>query len=173
MNTTTPETINSIPSCRTCGSTNVVVDAWAAWNVEAGLYELESTFDHAHCHACDGETKLVWQQADSPNTARVRELNDLFRTKGLGIGSLMITSGLQEKGDDFVVRAVDAVRTFDAFSEDNDPWGEHDFGSIELEGEKIFFKIDPYNLDCTAGSENPANAGFTHRVLTIMLANEY
>ena len=173
MNNSAYKPIGSIPSCRTCGSTNVVVDAWAVWNPEAGFYELEQTFDHAHCHACGEETKLVWNEVESPNNARVRELNDLFRTQGLGIGSLMITEGIQAKGQDFVVQAIDAVRTFDAFTEDNDPRGEHDFGAIDLEGERIFFKLDPYNLDCTAGSENPANAGTTHRVLTIMLAHEY
>ena len=173
MKKCTSETIGSIPSCKTCGATNVVVDAWAAWNPEAGLFELENTFDYAHCHKCEGETKLVWSDVETPNTARIRELNELFRTEGNGNGTVLITSGLQEIGGEFVVKAIAAVRSFDAFSQDNDPWGEHDFGAIDLDGERIFFKIDPYNLDRTAGSDNPANAGLTHRVLTIMLASEY
>lgn len=28
------------------------------------------------------------------------------------------------------------VRDFDVFNEDNDPWGEHDFGSFEDNGKK-------------------------------------
>lgn len=72
-----------------------------------------------------------------------------------------------------MVAAVQAVRKFDDFSDDNDPWGEHDFGATELEGEKIFFKLDYYDLSLQQGSENPANEGCTHRVLTIMLASEY
>ena len=59
------------------------------------------------------------------------------------------------------------------FRTSNDPWGEHDFGAVEVRGEKVFFKIDYYTLDLNAGSENPANEGETHRVLTIMLASEY
>jgi hypothetical protein len=55
----------------------------------------------------------------------------------------------------------------------NDPWGEHDFGAVEIDGEKVFFKIDYYTPDLSAGSENPANEGCTHRVMTIMLASEY
>lgn len=173
MNTNAKPDIGDIPSCQICGSTCVVVDAWAAWNVEAGFYELEATFDQAYCKLCDGPTTLVWSKADVPNTAQIAELNDLFRTQGIGNGSMMITTGIQALGPNFVQRAVAAVRSFDAFDTDNDPWGERDFGAINLEGEKIFFKLDPYNLDCTAVSENPANAGLTHRVLTIMLANEY
>lgn len=66
-----------------------------------------------------------------------------------------------------------AVKEFTDFSGDNDPWGEHDFGAVSVAGEKVFWKIDYYNLDLSAGSENPANEGLTHRVLTVMLASEY
>ena len=68
---------------------------------------------------------------------------------------------------------VEAVRSFDAFSEDNDPWGEHDFGAIEIGGQKIFWKLDCYDPTLTYQSENAANEALTHRVLTIMLASEY
>lgn len=66
-----------------------------------------------------------------------------------------------------------AIRSFDGFSKDNDPWGEHDFGAIEIGEEKIFWKIDAYDLDLRWGSPNPANPAVTHRVLTVMLASEY
>ena len=36
--------------------------------------------------------------------------------------------------------AIRTVATFDAFSADNDPHGEHDFGSFELAGDKFFWK---------------------------------
>ena len=85
----------------------------------------------------------------------------------------MITSGIQERGGEFAVAAVIAVREFDAFSRDNDPWNEHDFGAIDIQGEKVFFKLDYYDPSLQNGSENPANEGCTHRVLTIMLASEY
>lgn len=167
------EDIGTVPCCQTCGSERVVKGAWACFNPESGLWEVESVFDHAHCHQCEGKTKLAWSVADQPPHKRIRELNDLFRTQGKGKGSIMLTQGVQELGGEQVVAVMSAVRSFNAFSEDNDPWGEHDFGAIELDGEKVFFKFDYYAPDLQSGSENPANEGGTHRVLTIMLASEY
>ena len=66
-----------------------------------------------------------------------------------------------------------AVRTFSTFSEDNDPWQEHDFGAVEIDGEKVFWKIDYYDLSMMYASPNPANESATVRILTIMLASEY
>ena len=54
------------------------------------------------------------------------------------------------------------VKEFNEFTEDNDPWREHDFGAFEHKGEKLFFKIDDYN----------GNEGYD-LVLTVMLASEY
>ncbi|NVK99287.1 DUF3768 domain-containing protein [Ruegeria pomeroyi] len=117
---------------------------------------------------------MVWKRLDgaAPRQA-IRELNDRFRREGLGNGSVMVTSGVQAIGAEFVLKAVQTVRTFDQFSEDNDPWGEHDFGAVEVDGERVFWKVDCYDPTLTQGSENPANEAVTHRVLTIMLAGEY
>ena len=62
---------------------------------------------------------------------------------------------------------------FDAFTEDNDPHGEHDFGAFDHAGHRIFWKIDYYDQSLEFGSENPADPAKTTRVLTIMLADEY
>jgi hypothetical protein len=67
----------------------------------------------------------------------------------------------------------EAVESFDAFTEDNDPYGEHDFGAFRHGGHHIFWKIDYYNPDLTGGSEDPGDPSKTCRVLTIMLACEY
>jgi hypothetical protein len=56
---------------------------------------------------------------------------------------------------------------------DNDPHGEHDFGSIELVGHTFFFKVDYYVPHIQGGSEDPADPEQTTRVLTIMRADEY
>ncbi|MEX0320025.1 MAG: DUF3768 domain-containing protein [Ruegeria sp.] len=165
--------IGSVPRCQTCGSERVARDAWACWNPESGLWELENVFDGAHCHQCEDATKLVWSRPETPPHQRIRELNDRFRHEGLGNGRVLLTSGIQERGGAFALAAVTAVRAFNDFSHNNDPWGEHDFGAVEIEGEKVFWKLDYYTPDLTAGSENPANEGLTHRVLTIMLASEY
>ena len=65
------------------------------------------------------------------------------------------------------------MRTFDDFSEDNDPWGEHDFGSFEHNGRTINWKIDYYDLALRFHSPDAADPAVTRRVLTIMLAEEY
>lgn len=167
-------TIGSIPVCKTCGSERVAREAWTCWNPQSGLWELENVFDNAHCHSCEGVTSLEWRELDGskPSTA-IQELNDLFRCKGRGNGTILVTPGVQERGQEFMQGAFQAVREFDQFSDDNDPWGEHDFGAIEIEGEKVFWKIDCYDPTMTQGSENPANEALTYRVLTIMLASEY
>jgi hypothetical protein len=68
---------------------------------------------------------------------------------------------------------LDRVRRFDEFTNDNDPHGEHDFGSFETAGVSYFFKIDHYSSDMEGGSEDPADPDKTTRVLTIMKAEEY
>ncbi len=55
----------------------------------------------------------------------------------------------------------------------NDPYGEHDFGAIDHNGQKIYWKIDYYDPDLKYGSKDPSGPVQTARVLTIMLANEY
>ena len=105
--------------------------------------------------------------------AQVRRLNDQLRCFGIGRGSLMVTAGIEERGLGFVAAVVDAVRSFDTFNGDNDPHGEHDFGAFTLEGKRLFFKIDYYDLNLEGHSPDAADQAQTHRVLTVMLANEY
>lgn len=163
----------TVPACKHCGSERVVKDAWACWNPASGLWEIENVFDQEFCQVCERETTLVWNRNDGDPRGAVRELNDRFRQDGLGHGSVVVTSGLQAHGPEFLLRAVDAVRSFDAFTTENDPWGEHDYGAVEIDGETVFWKIDCYDATLTMASENPGNDGLTHRVLTIMLASEY
>lgn len=165
--------LGSLPTCKTCGSGRVVKDAWACWNPATGLWELEATFDQEFCHQCEADTSFVWKPADAINNPIIRQLNDLLRVEGKGNGHILVTVGVRNRGAEFTFAAVSAVRRFADFDEDNNPWGEHDFGAVEVVGEKIFWKIDYYNPALTAGSENPANAGITKRVLTIMLASDY
>ncbi len=102
----------------------------------------------------------------------IRELNDAFRASFTG-GKVMMTAGVDALAAEVKTTALAKVQTFDAFTKDNDPYGEHDFGSFELAGEKFFFKIDYYAPDMEHGSEDPSDPSTTVRVLTIMLAEEY
>jgi Protein of unknown function (DUF3768) len=69
--------------------------------------------------------------------------------------------------------ALVQVAHFWDFTADNDPHGEHDFGSFTLVGRKFFWKIDHYDKRCEFGSEDPSDPEKTTRVLTLMLAEEY
>lgn len=106
-------------------------------------------------------------------TARIRDLNDALRWGEAQHGQVLITRGVHESGQEFVRTVMDAVQNFDAFNGDNDPYGEHDFGALEVDERKIFFKIDYYDRALAGGSPNPADPAVTTRVLTIMLAEEY
>ena len=103
---------------------------------------------------------------------RIRALNDMLRTTGIG-GKTRLTSGLVAKVPDFVEHAVSAVRAFNAWSEDNDPWQEHDCATLDVDGETVIFKIDYYDLNMEYGSPDPVHPNVTRRVLTVMLAEEY
>lgn len=114
----------------------------------------------------------------SDNSKKIAELNDAARKmqRNTGTVRIVVTPGvialLQTDGPR-VNALMSAVANFDTFTEDNDPYGEHDFGSFEFDGEKLYWKIDYYALDMKHGSEDPADIRKTVRVLTIMLASEY
>jgi len=103
----------------------------------------------------------------------IDELNDLFRTTFL-TGTVILTPGIRALPDAVWEEVITKVRTFDDFTEDNDPHGEHDFGTFTEPGAgKVFWKIDYYDRDYCNGSPDPADPKVTRRVLTIMLAEEY
>lgn len=104
----------------------------------------------------------------------IRQLNDTFRTTGAGGGGrFLITPGVQALGAEAADQVLQAVMTFDNFTDDNDPHSEHDFGSFEHGEHTIFWKIDYYDLSLQYGSENPADPSLTTRVLTVMVSSEY
>jgi hypothetical protein len=106
------------------------------------------------------------------NSQAIAELNDKFRRTFSG-GKVVLTLGISCLPEPLRLQILQAVRDFVDFDEGDDPYGEHDFGAFEYEGRSIFWKIDYYNTDLTAGAENPAAAATTTRVLTVMLADEY
>jgi hypothetical protein len=106
-------------------------------------------------------------------TARIAQLNDQLRKHGTGNGRVMVTRSIRDLGPEFELAAHLAVRAFDAFTAANDPRGEHDLGSFDLQEHRVLWKIDYYNPSLTGGSEDPSDPLTTHRVLTIMLAEDY
>ena len=108
----------------------------------------------------------------SDRSGRIRELNDLLRSTFTG-GRVVMTDGVAALPERELAQLLERLRSFDEFTNDNDPHGEHDFGSVELAGTTYFFKVDYYALDMDGGSEDPADPTKTTRVLTIMRADEY
>ena len=85
----------------------------------------------------------------------------------------MFTPGVRALG---LVAMIDLrlrIAEFDAFTPDNDPYGDHGFGTVEVMGEKLFWKIDLYDRALKYGSDDPADPVQTHRVLTILFPSEY
>ena len=119
------------------------------------------------------------QTTVDPRTALIAEQNDAFRTMlPLGghktiLGQTVTTKLVSEQGFDFMFNAMMAVAAFNCFDEDNDPHGDHSFGVITVDGMRLFWKIDLYDLTYRCGSEEPENPDKTRRVLTIMLPSDY
>lgn len=106
--------------------------------------------------------------------AKIAALNDAFRTTlSPATGRVVCTSGVSANGPEFVAKALAAVKSFDGFTVDNDSHQERDFGSFDIKGEKLFWKIDYYCQRMKFGSQDPADPNQTTRVLTLMLAEEY
>ena len=123
-------------------------------------------------------------QSERPEggTREIARVNDWLRQNitSPGANRVVMTAGIADLiGDvalfrNFHKRAelLRTIRDFDTFDRANDPYGEHDLGSFEFEGTPCMWKIDYYNLDLSAGSEDPSDPFQTVRVLTIMRANE-
>ena len=109
--------------------------------------------------------------------SKIAETNDRFRRAAMkGIkstdGKAVRTQGVAALGSLTNLFLQAQIAAFDAFTETNDPHGEHDFGSIQLDGcLKVFWKIDYYSdASMDSGADDKLNA---YRVLVIMLADEY
>lgn len=112
------------------------------------------------------------REQDELRRRKIRQLNDYLRRTGKG-GLVTITDGLAALDENLLNRIMLAVSAFDAFNEDNDPYGEHDCAVITVEGVRVIWKIDYYDLSLKYGSEDPADPEKTKRVLTVMLAGEW
>ena len=105
-------------------------------------------------------------------TARIRALNDELRQNFAG-GLAVMTPGIAALGGEAVARIVKTIAVYDDFCHANDPYGEHDFGLFEADGQRIFFKIDYLDKALNAHSPDPSDPAVTERIITIMLAEEY
>lgn len=121
--------------------------------------------------------------AASTKLSSVAELNDAFRKTvqipGFGKsdipGTVLATAGISALDPVTQIEIFARIRNFDEFTSDNDPYGEHDFGSVtHPKAGKVFWKFDYYDReDMRFGASDPSDPDATFRVLTIMLAEKY
>lgn len=107
-----------------------------------------------------------------PAKARIRALNDDLRRNLTG-GLAVMTPGVAALGDERIQRAINAMAAFDDFHNGNDPYKQHDLGILDVDGQKLIFKICYYDKSLTLHSPDPSDPTVTERVIALMLAEEY
>jgi hypothetical protein len=108
------------------------------------------------CPKCNAEIEPDDHEAiEGEKSGAIRTLNDRLRRSMMG-GRVVLTSGVYALPPEVKEKVLQAVRSFDAFDNGNDPHKEHDFGNFELGGERYFFKIDYYST-CKAARKIPAS----------------
>ena len=109
----------------------------------------------------------------SARVTQIAELNDQLRQTLHG-GRILFSRGVNALGPSLCSGIIAALREFDNFrGDEDDPFGEHDFGALDVLGRRLFFKIDYYDRSLTAASPDPSDPGVTVRVLIVMLPEEY
>jgi hypothetical protein len=117
---------------------------------------------------------------DIERTRETARLNDLARTAPKTVNASWLATGgvaalIAEAaaGYDRGVELAVALAGFCDFNEDGDPYGERDFGALELWGERLFWKIDYHHPERDEHAPVKWSMELTRRVVTIMLASEY
>ncbi len=101
--------------------------------------------------------------------------NDAFRAAGPAYnnaGRWLHTQSVAAMGPTFVMKAYDAIGSYDDFNTDIDPSGDRAMGKFNIDGQTVWFKIDCYDVDYNYGSDQPDNPEVTRRVHTIMLIRD-
>ena len=105
---------------------------------------------------------------------KIAALNDAFRRQPRQKGKVVMTAAIDAMGYPFIHKCLETIKFPDAFTEDNDPHGERDFLTFEVDGHKVWFKIDCYDRHYQDyGSEDPTDEAKTLRVGTFMFPEDY
>lgn len=103
---------------------------------------------------------------NEPQPNPIAALNDAFRQQ---FHDWYLTQGAAALPERMLL--LKAVREYDDFNPDNDPYKEHDFGNFAWHNEKVYWKIDYYNQELRYWCDPLSDE--CRRVLTILLASEY
>ena len=105
----------------------------------------------------------------------IQEANDKFRrnllTPDRRKGRVVFASGIMDSPD--FEKIAQAVINFNAFTDGNDPHGEHDWAAFTIGDERYNFKIDYYDNDGAYEDGGDPFNDEVKRVLTIMSASDY
>ncbi len=118
----------------------------------------------------------VEQFGEALRREAIAKQNDAFRKMILldeSVGRWVVTRAVYAEGPAFVAACILAVRKFEDFTEEMDPYGERSMGRLEPEGKTVWFKIDLYDVDYEGGSDDPSEVTKTRRVLTILFPSDY
>ena len=110
--------------------------------------------------------------AEIPRAEAIARFNDDLRKTGRG-GTVVVTRSVVTLAGYDPARLAAALADYSAFDADNDPHRERDFGDLTLFGADLLWKVDYYAPDLKFGSNDPAHASVTKRVLTVMTTAEW
>ena len=83
--------------------------------------------------------------AASARSRQIAVLNDLARTAMGVAGRVVQTDGINALPPATQSAIREQVERFNAWTADNDPHGEHDFGAFAQDDVRVFWKIDYYD----------------------------
>lgn len=107
---------------------------------------------------------------DRKTIERIAALNDAHRSSLRGC---VLGEGVAQLPAPTVAALLSKVAEIKPWDAGNDPYHEHDFGCIEVDGERLFWRIDYYDADLQFHSPDPSDPSVTRRVLTITRAEDY
>lgn len=86
---------------------------------------------------------------------------------------MVMTAGVAALPAQEIGSVLLAIANFDAFDENNDPWGQHDCALLYVGDRQLLWKIDCYDRTLESLSPDASDPAVTIRVMTVMLPEEY
>lgn len=123
--------------------------------------------------ACDVTKPAVAAIIAKQNDAFRMSITDSVKSSDVPPGKLVMTAGVAARSDAFRAELIGALIAYDTSDTDSDPYGLHEMGVLEIEGEKVWFKFDLYDENFEYRSEAPTDPSRTRRVLTLLFPSEY
>ncbi|HEY9864093.1 MAG TPA: DUF3768 domain-containing protein [Candidatus Obscuribacterales bacterium] len=109
---------------------------------------------------------------------QIARLNDQLRSQNSQVGGIHLSRSVGLLPPQQQQQLLQLLKEFNSFSPDNDPYGERDFVTLELDGDRYFFKIDYFEKSAwlkgeEIGANSPEDVNTTWRVGTLMESSEY